>query len=115
MNQNNISIIIPVYNAESFLDKCIKSITDQSYMDYELLLINDGSSDRSEEICLSFAKCDNRIKYIKKANGGVSSARNLGIEKSTGKFIMFIDADDYVDKDFFADIISVEETTNYDL
>lgn len=91
-----ISIIIPVFNASSSLSRCINSILDQSFSNYELLLIDDGSSDGSRDICEDYARRDKRIRVFCKTNGGVSSARNLGIENSKGDYIMFIDADDYV-------------------
>ena len=91
-----VSIIIPVYNAENYLDKCIKSVLDQSYTNLEVILINDGSADSSEDICLRFSKIDNRVMYIKQENAGPSSARNNGISIAKGEFIQFIDADDYL-------------------
>ena len=91
-----ITIIVPVYNTESFLHKCINSILSQSYTNFELLLINDGSSDKSGEICDKFALKDDRIKVFHKKNGGVSSSRNLGINNAQGKWIMFIDSDDEI-------------------
>lgn len=97
MNTNpQVSIIIPVYNTEKYLTKCIESILKQDYTDFELLLIDDGSKDKSGLICDKYAKKDKRIKVFHKENGGVSSARNLGIEKSKGKYISFVDADDEV-------------------
>lgn len=102
-----ISIIIPVYNAENFLHRCIDSILAQTNLDWELLLIDDGSSDGSGAICDEYAKQDVRIRVIHKENGGVSSARNLGLDKAHGQWITFIDADDYVDSSFC--IIDEEE------
>lgn len=86
------SIIIPVYNVEKYVKECIESILNQSYKDFELILINDGSTDNSKEICKSFN--DKRIKFIDSENKGVSNARNLGIEKSSGKYLIFVDSDD---------------------
>lgn len=94
-----ISIVIPIYNAREHLPKCIESILEQGYSDFELLLINDGSTDNSLEICNKYAEEDKRIKVIAKKNGGVSSARNLGIENATGEHITFIDSDDVLSKD----------------
>lgn len=95
-----ISIIVPVYNADQYIDKCIDSIRNQSYTNFELLLIDDGSVDNSASICKRYAEEDSRIKYIYKRNGGVSSARNLGIENATGKWVCFVDSDDYIDSDY---------------
>ena len=89
-----ISIIIPIYNAESYLNLCIESILSQQFKDFELLLINDGSKDRSLEICNEYAAKDSRIKVFDKPNGGVSSARNMGLDNASGEYIMFVDADD---------------------
>lgn len=91
------SIIIPVYNAGKHLSKCLKSILSQTYTDFELVIINDGSTDNSFEICKDFARLDKRIRIINKNNGGASSARNTGIESATGKWITFVDADDYLE------------------
>lgn len=88
------SIITPVYNAEKYIKKCIKSVQDQSFSDFELILVNDGTPDNSGIICEEYANKDSRIRVFHKNNGGVSSARNLGIEKSCGEFILFLDADD---------------------
>lgn len=89
-----VSIIVPVYNTGQYVGECIDSIINQSFHDWELLLIDDGSTDSSSQICGSFACRDNRIRYYYKSNGGVSSARNFGIDKATGNYIMFVDSDD---------------------
>lgn len=94
-----VSIIVPVYNVERYIRKCIDSILTQTFHNFELLLINDGSNDESGVICEEYAVKDNRIKVFHKKNGGVSSARNLGIEKASGQWITFIDADDWIDKE----------------
>lgn len=91
-----ISIIVPVYNVEKYLNKCINSILNQTFEDYELILVDDGSTDNSSRICDEYAKIDDRIKVIHKINGGLSSARNMGIENSCGEYIAFIDSDDYI-------------------
>lgn len=89
-----ISIIVPVYNAESFLPDCIESLLSQTLNSFEVLLINDGSQDRSLEICKQYAVSDNRIRVFNKENGGVSSARNVGLQNVKGKWLTFVDADD---------------------
>lgn len=91
-----LSIIIPVYNSEEYLSSCLESVLSQSFADYELLLINDGSTDRSGFICDEYAERDRRIRVFHKANGGVSSARNRGLDEANGDFIIFIDADDII-------------------
>lgn len=94
------SIIVPVYNAENTLDLCIKSILGQDFKDFELILINDGSKDNSLQVLREYEKKDTRILVIDKPNGGVSSARNAGLDIAKGDYIVFIDADDYIDYDF---------------
>lgn len=93
---DKISIIVPVYNAAPYLETCISSILNQSYSNLELILVNDGSTDDSAKICASFAQKDRRVKLITKANGGQSSARNLGLDVATGDLIMFVDSDDWL-------------------
>ena len=98
------SIIIPVYNKETFLENTIKSVLQQSFTDFELIIINDGSTDNSESKIKSFS--DPRITYLKKENGGVSTARNLGIEMAAASYITFIDADDYWYPNFLEEMVS---------
>lgn len=92
----SISIIVPVYNTEKYLSACLDSILTQSFTDFELLLVDDGSTDKSGEICDEYAQKDSRIRVFHKENGGVSSARNLGIEEAVGDYLHFVDADDIV-------------------
>ena len=96
-----ISIIIPVYNVEKYLEKCIQSILKQTYKNIQIILVDDGSTDNSGKICDEFKNKDNRIIVIHKKNGGLSEARNVGIENATGKYIAFVDSDDYVLKDMY--------------
>lgn len=98
-----ISIIIPVFNSEKYLKQCIESVINQTYADFELLLINDGSTDYSGEICDEYALKDNRIKVFHQKNAGVSAARNLGLNHALGEWITFVDSDDYVGIDFLKD------------
>ena len=91
-----ISIVTPVYKAESFIEKCISSVLSQKYTNFELLLINDGSPDNSGIICEKYANCDSRVKVYHKENGGVSSARNYGLNVAKGEFVLFLDSDDYL-------------------
>ena len=97
MKDELISVIIPVYNTEKYLERCIKSIVNQTYRNIEIILVNDGSTDSSLEICKSFLKDDKRIKLFSQSNKGVSAARNLGMYKATGKAILFVDSDDYLE------------------
>lgn len=94
-----ISIIVPVYNNEKYLDKCIESITKQTYTKLEIILVDDGSPDNCPQICDRWAEKDSRIKVIHKQNGGVSSARNSALDKATGNYISFVDSDDYLEPD----------------
>lgn len=94
-----ITIIVPVYNAEKFIDKCIKSILKQTFKNFELILINDGSKDDSYKICEHYTNIDNRIYLINKDNSGVSSARNIGINMANGEYLMFVDSDDWINED----------------
>ncbi len=100
MIEDIISVIIPVYNAEKYLKQSIESVLSQTYHNLEILLINDGSQDNSREICEFYKKKDSRIKVYHKQNGGASSARNIGLKFCKGKYIVFVDADDYVKKDY---------------
>lgn len=95
-----ISIIVPVFNSEKFLERCIESILSQSYSNFELLLINDGSTDSSGNICNEYATKDSRIRVFHKPNGGVSSARNIGLINASGQFICFVDSDDFISCDY---------------
>ena len=96
MNTPKVSIIVPVYNVELYLSRCIESILAQSFTNFELLLIDDGSPDNSGKICDDYAKKDSRIRVFHKKNGGVSSARNLGLDNAQGEWIAFVDSDDWV-------------------
>ncbi|QNG60201.1 glycosyltransferase family 2 protein [Bacillus sp. PAMC26568] len=97
---SKVSIIVPIYNKEKYISKTISSVLNQTYNNFELLLINDGSTDKSEDIILKFVKEDSRIKYIKQENQGVSAARNKGIDAAKGDYISFLDADDLYHKRF---------------
>ena len=111
----NISVIIPVYNIESYLESTLKSLLDQTYKDFEVILVNDGSVDRSPDICDEYAAKYNCIKVIHKPNGGVSSARNVGIENAQGEWIFFLDGDDLLTKDAFETLIKTANETNCDI
>ena len=96
IDRPKITVIIPVYNAESTLRRCLDSILAQTFTDFECLLINDGSKDRSGEICEEYANKDSRVRVFHKENGGVSSARNVGLDNARGEWITFCDSDDTV-------------------
>ena len=98
---NIISIIVPIYKVEKYLDRCINSILNQTFKNFELILVDDGSPDRCGDICEEYAKKDKRIKVIHKENGGLSDARNAGLDIATGKFVGFIDSDDFIHKDMY--------------
>lgn len=112
---HNISVIIPIYNAEKYLEKMLNSIINQSMEDIEIILINDESEDCSLRICRKYEKIDHRIKIIDKKNEGVSQARNAGIDIATGEFIMFLDADDWVDPNICEDMYKSIKEQNADM
>lgn len=104
-----ISVIIPVYNVEKFLPRCLDSVINQDYRDIEIILVNDGSSDRSLDICKKYQETDSRIVIIDKENEGVSVARNAGIEAASGKYIAFVDADDWIEPQMYKNMYSTIE------
>lgn len=108
-----ISVIVPVYNAEKYIGRCIDSLLVQTFTDFELLLVDDGSQDDSGEICDAYALKDSRVRVFHKNNGGVSSARNLGIDNSKGIWILFVDADDWVDTNLFEIMVSEYEKNRF--
>ena len=95
-----ISVIVPVYNTEQYLRRCIDSVLAQTYQDFELLLIDDGSTDSSGAICDEYAARDSRVRVFHKVNGGVSSARNVGLDNARGEWVTFVDSDDYIEENF---------------
>ncbi|WP_019391968.1 glycosyltransferase family 2 protein [Priestia filamentosa] len=115
MQRPTISIVIPVYKAELFLNQCIDSILNQTFSDFEIILINDGSPDRCGEICDEYAMKDSRIRVIHKENEGVSVARNTGIDCVTGKFLTFVDSDDWIEPNMLEENVRILEKTESDL
>lgn len=115
MKNDIISIIIPFYNAEQYIGKCIESITNQTYSNLEIILINDGSTDKSLNIVNEFSQMDDRIKIINKQNEGVSSARNEGLKNATGNYICFVDSDDYIEKDCLQILYNKIKSTDSDI
>ncbi len=109
-----ISVIIPIYNSEKYLTKSIESVINQSYSNLEIILINDGSTDNSISLCQKYMTRDKRVVFIDKANEGVSKSRNLGIDISHGQYLMFIDSDDYIDKNYIQDMFNYLEEKEFD-
>ncbi|WP_343290496.1 glycosyltransferase family 2 protein [Turicibacter bilis] len=103
---NLISVIVPVYNVEDYLERCINSIINQTYTNLEIILVNDGSTDSSGIICDQYSQIDSRIRVIHKKNGGLSDARNVGLDVATGEFISFIDSDDWISLTMFSEMVS---------
>lgn len=102
-----VSIIVPIFNSEKWLNECLNSIARQSYSDFEVLMVDDGSKDISASICQSYVRKDNRFHYFFQDNAGVSVARNTGIEKAKGEFVCFVDADDYIDEHFLESLLKI--------
>lgn len=110
-----ISVIIPIYNVEKYLARCVDSIVNQTYKNLEIILVDDGSPDRCPQMCDDYAEKDSRIKVVHKKNGGLSDARNAGMAVATGEYISFIDSDDYVSDDFFECLLDVMNKENSDI
>ena len=110
-----ISVIVPVYNTEKYLNRCIDSILAQTFTDFELLLIDDGSTDSSGKICDDYAAKDSRVKVLHKENGGVSRARNLGIDNAQGEYLSFIDSDDYIRPEMYEKLAKIIDIYGVDL
>lgn len=110
-----LSIILPVYNAETYLEECLKSILVQSHSDFEVILINDGSTDGSDAICKTYASKDTRIKYVNQKNQGVAMARNNGLQSASGTYIGFVDADDNIEETMFENLIKPLSKKEYDV
>lgn len=100
-----ISVIVPIYNVEKYLDKCVDSIINQTYKNLEIILVDDGSPDNCPKMCDDYAKKDSRIKVVHKENGGLSDARNAGMKVATGEYVSFIDSDDYISLDFYETLL----------
>ena len=110
-----VSIIIPVFNVENYLERCLKSIINQTFKDIEIIIINDGSTDKSLEICKKFAESDKRIILISQKNKGVSAARNTGINIATGKYLSFVDSDDFITPDMIEFLLTNIEKHDADI
>ena len=115
MNNELISIIVPIYNTEKYLHECLDSILNQTYTNFEVLLVNDGSTDSSGMICQEYVGRDSRFRYFEKDNGGVASARNLGLERSGGAYITFIDSDDWIEPNYLEVLYTALKESNTDV
>lgn len=115
MEKDLISIIIPVYKVEKYLEKCIESVLKQTYTNLQIILVDDGSPDNCGKICDEYAKKDSRIEVIHKVNGGLSDARNVGIIKAKGKYIGFVDSDDYIKEDMYEILLNLIIEYNADV
>ena len=113
-NNPLVSVIIPVYNVEKYLRQCLDSVLAQTYTKYEVLLIDDGSTDSSADICREYCKKDSRFKLYQKQNGGASSARNLGLENASGDYLFFLDSDDWIDVDSINKMVHIALHENVD-
>lgn len=110
-----LSVIVPIYNADELLERCLKSITTQTFQNLEIILVNDGSTDNSINICKKYCEVDERIRIIDKKNAGVSAARKDAIKIATGDFITFVDADDYIDNNMYKSLMEIIETESCDI
>ncbi|MBQ8868896.1 MAG: glycosyltransferase family 2 protein [Oscillospiraceae bacterium] len=115
MNNELISVVVPCYNVEKYLEKCVQSIVDQTYKNLEIILVDDGATDGTPKLCDNLAQTDSRINVIHKVNGGLSDARNAGIEVAKGKYITFFDSDDWVEKDILKTAVEKMTNNNTDL
>ena len=115
MKEELISVVVPIYNVEKYLRLCLDSLLMQTYTNFEVLMINDGSSDGSSNICKEYLTKDRRFQYFEKENGGLSDARNYGIEHSKGEYITFVDSDDWLKETFLADLYEAITRTGADI
>ena len=115
MKEDLISVIVPIYNVEKYLEKCIKSIINQTYKNLEIILVDDGSPDNCGKICDEFAERDKRIKVIHKENGGLSDARNFGLNVASGDYISFVDSDDYINEKMYEILFSEIKKNDSDI
>lgn len=111
MSNETVSVIIPVYNTDDYLERCLRSVVSQTYSNLEIILINDGSTDSSGEICEKWSNSDERIAVVHKENGGLSSARNAGIDLATGRYIAFVDSDDYIEPQMYETMVELLENS----
>ena len=110
-----VSIVVPIYNVDKYLEECIESLKNQTYKNVEIILINDGSTDNSEQICRKEERQDNRIVFINKNNGGSASAKNVGLEIAKGDYISFVDSDDFIELDMIEYMVNTIKKYNADI
>ncbi|MFH0855133.1 MAG: glycosyltransferase family 2 protein [Candidatus Omnitrophota bacterium] len=115
MPEDLVSVIVPVYNSEQFLCRCLDSVIGQEYRNIEVVLVNDGSTDKSAELCECYARRDKRVKLIHSKNNGPAQARNIGIENAVGDFIFFVDSDDFIENNALSVLIDNYRRTNADV
>lgn len=115
MDNELISVVVPIYNVEKYLRQCLDSIQNQTYQNFECLLINDGSPDNSADICREYVEKDSRFKYFEKENGGLSDARNYGIRQSKGSYLTFVDSDDWLENDALQQLYDALKKENADI
>lgn len=115
MNKGLVSVVVPIYNISEHLERCLESLASQTYGEIEVLLIDDGSTDESPKICLDYAERFDYFKYFRKENGGLSDARNFGIEKARGEFVSLVDGDDYVASDFIEQLAKAIDSDGVDI
>ena len=115
MQEELISVIIPIYNVENYLKKCLDSICSNTYHNLEIILVDDGSKDQSGKICDEYCKYDKRCRVYHRKNHGVSATRNFGLQCATGKYVAFIDSDDYIEKNYFSSLSKTIEASNSEL
>lgn len=113
--ERKVSLILPVYNVEKYLVECLESICEQTYRNLEIIIVNDGSTDRSGMICEKYQKKDARIQYIKRKNGGLSAARNLGLKYATGEYVVFVDSDDFIKSSMVSSLVKVMDLEHTDI
>ena len=115
MTENKVSIVVPVYNAQKWLGYCLNSLLAQTWTEFEVILVNDGSTDDSLEICRNYAELDSRFRVLDVPNGGVSRARNLGVSQATGRYLVFVDSDDVVTPDMLEVMLDCARRTGMEL
>lgn len=113
--KEKLSVIVPVYNKEGYLERSLTTLRNQTYQDIEVIIVDDGSTDRSKKVCMKFCAEDNRFKYYYKNNGGVASARNFGLDKASGGYIGFVDPDDYIEIDMYEKMLNTAIERNADI
>ena len=115
MKKNKVSIIIPVYKVEPYIDECLNSIVNQTYSNLEIILVDDGSPDTCPQKCDEWASKDSRIRVVHKQNGGLSSARNAGMDVATGDFFMFVDSDDFIESNMVESLLDIHKKQESDI